>query len=168
MRALHLSILVVLSLACSAVADVTPGARCPVEVGILRDGGSIFIKVPAHGGRPSFELFVDHGIDTKTPGEYYLGDAFVTKTAPMKTQEVLRALQQIETILIAKYGKDELFRIVMNPLMVGKNLTDEEYMKMQNSDPHFNEKVDLMELLDRIKEYRSQHKTEQAVTPNGP
>lgn len=142
-------------MACSAVADLAPEAGCPVKVGVLRDGGSIFIKVPAHRGQPGLEIYIDHGI-----GQYYLGDAFVTKTAPMKIQEVLRALHQIETILVEKYGKDELFRIIMNPLILNLNLTDEEYTKMEASDPHFNEKVDVMELLDRIKEYRSQHKTE--------
>ena len=167
MRALLSSTVVFMLMACSAVANVSPEVRCPVEVGILRDGGTIFIKVPAYGGRPSLEIFVDHGIDTKTPGQYYLGDAFVTKAAPMKIQEVLSALHQIETILVEKYGKDELFRIVMNPLIVGKNLTVEEYVKMQASDPHFIEKVDVLELLDRIKEYRSQHTTEKTRLRTG-
>lgn len=117
------------------------------------------MKIPSQKETPGFSIYIDHGIGTKTPGQYYLGDAF-PKGEPMKVQEVLQALSRIETILLEKYGKEELYRIVMNPLIPKLNLTVEEYTKMEAGDPRFNEKQDVMELLDRIKEYRSHHKAD--------
>lgn len=132
--------------------------RCPVQIAVLRDGGSFVIEIPASGNRPAIKIVEDRARNTKTPGEYYVYDGL--QSGPMKVRDVLAAFDQAQTVLVTKYGKDRLFEVLMNPWFVGENITQEEYVR-RISEPEFMERIDLSEILVRIQAYRRRHGSEE-------
>ena len=138
--------------------DAAPIVRCPVQTHVLRDGGSILIEIPASGKLPALTIVQDYGGNTKTRGEYFRFDDFRSDGAkPMTARDVLAAFDQAQAVLVARYGKDFLLEIGMNPLSLGKNVTEEEYVR-RLPDAAFMERMDLSEILVRIQEYRLHHR----------
>src|SRR6478735_4395976 len=112
----------------SANADEKAVSRCPIETGVFRDGGSHFMKIPATGEQPSIEIILDGRINSTTPDEFYMASEFPHKTGqPMKVKDVLRAFEQAESVLLSKYGMEFIYHVAMNPLVLGNNITEDEY-----------------------------------------
>jgi hypothetical protein len=147
-----------------ARADEKAIDRCPIETGIYRDGGSEFMKIPAHGERPGIEIVLDRRIDTKTPNTYYIVSEF-RDGQPMKVKEVLRALQQAESVLLSKYGMEFVYGVSMNPLVVAGNISEDEFVS-KIDDLKFMERIHVSEIIQTIQQYRAQYRTEE-VTDNG-
>ena len=123
------------------------------------------MNIPAHGKQPHIEIILGRWkIDATTPLDYYLARDFFDKTGqPMKVKDVLLAFEQAESVLLSKYGIEFIYDVAMNPLVLGVNVTEDEYVR-KSSDSKFMERMDVSGVLGWIQQYRLEHRTEQAGT----
>ncbi len=119
------------------------------------------MRIPAHGKLPCIELILGRWkIDATTPLDYYLAHDFHQKNGhPMKVQDVLRVFEQAEAVLLSKYGIEFIYDVAMNPLVLGVNVTEDEYVR-KLSDSKFMERMDVSGVLSWIQEYRLEHRTQ--------
>jgi hypothetical protein len=68
-----------------------------------------------------------------------------------------KLLQQLEKVLIAHFGAEELLKIVLNPIEPGIHLTEEKYSERVTKDPEFNDRLEAGYLMDEIRGYRAKH-----------
>lgn len=137
--------------------------RLSVKLGLLRDGGSRSIQIPAQGDEAACEIFVDgrikeaRGGEPETPGEIYLREEFSKIGGkPLSFEASEKYLQRVEKALLAHYGAEKLLEIVLHPIEPGIHLTEEEFGK-KSSEPKFNDRMDAQYLMQEIVEYRTSH-----------
>ena len=135
------------------------GKRLAIDIGVLRDGGSSDIRIPAQGDKPACGIIVDRGNETKTPGEIYLSDNFGDgeNRKSLSYNEANEYLKRIEKALIEHYGAEKLLEIALNPVEPRIHMSEEEFGKKMTSDPAFNDSLDARYLIQEIVEYRESH-----------
>ena len=135
------------------------GKRLTVDIGVLRDGGSSIIRIPAQEEKPACAIIVDSGNETKTPGEIYLSDKFGSgeNKKPLSFDEANEYLKRIEKALIEHYGAEKLLELVLNPVEPRIHMSEEEFGKKMSSDPAFDDSLDARYLVQEIITYRGSH-----------
>jgi hypothetical protein len=128
--------------------------RHGASIAVFRDGGSSSIHIPATGDKPARHIMVDGAFGTKTPGEVYLFTDDGRQT-PLPPHEVEVLWKQLEAVLLAHYGAEELLKIMLNPPEA--SLTEEEFRDKLLNDLEFMDRFDARCLMEEIITYRRKH-----------
>ena len=133
--------------------------RLKASVDVFRDGGSRVITIPAHEGLPACRVFIDWSGRTNPPGGMFREGDFhgERQGKQLAWNEADKVLQQLEKVLIAHFGAEELLKIALNPIEPGTHLTEEEYSERVSKDREFNDRQEAGYLMNEIMGYRAKH-----------
>ncbi|WP_193214813.1 hypothetical protein [Luteolibacter marinus] len=133
--------------------------RLGASVAVLRDGGSRVITIPAHGDQPSCKVVIDHTMNSKTNGEMFREEDFTGERAgkQLSWAQADKLLKQLEQVLIAHYGTEELLEIALNPIEPGAHVSVADFGERMGKDPVFTDRLEARYLMDVIMSYRARH-----------
>lgn len=136
----------------------SPARKLAARIGVLRDGGSSVIFIPAVGSGAEKTIVVDGRSESKTKGEVYLSGTLHGPDGdgqPLPRREAEKYFQQLESVLINHFGAEVLLGIILNPVEPGIHLSEDEFVKKLETEDGFNDRLEAGYLMREIIDYRS-------------